>query len=98
MRQKISATVDGGTSGPVKRMQTGSEDPHRREGNSNQLFGKLDLFTLSSGFYVVSVMYILHNVAAMSTKGHHYISSFNVTFTKLTKWLNLFIPSYLILV
>ena len=28
---KFPARVDGGTSGPVKRAQTGSEDPHRRE-------------------------------------------------------------------
>ena len=31
MRRKISPCVDGGTSGPVKRAQTGSEDPHWRE-------------------------------------------------------------------
>ena len=36
MRRKISASVDGGTSGPVKRAQTGSEDPHRHE----QIFSK----------------------------------------------------------
>jgi hypothetical protein len=32
VRRKISARIDGGTSGHVKRAQTGSEDPHRREG------------------------------------------------------------------
>ena len=30
MRRKISARVDGGTSGPVKRVQMGSEDPRQR--------------------------------------------------------------------
>ena len=29
MHRKISAHVDGGTSGPVKGAQTGSDDPHR---------------------------------------------------------------------
>ena len=31
VRQKISACVDGVTSGPVMRAQTGSEDPHRHK-------------------------------------------------------------------
>ena len=38
MRRKISARVDGGTSRHVKRAQTGSKDPHRRERKFMYLF------------------------------------------------------------
>ena len=43
MRRKIFDPVDGGTSGHVKRAQTGSEDPHRRE-------QKLYIFHIRIGF------------------------------------------------
>jgi hypothetical protein len=45
VRQKNSSSVDGGTSGPFKRAQTGSEDPHPLHmGERSQKMGILTNF------------------------------------------------------